>query len=197
MESLEKYVSAEYTHNFITCSLGEELFALRLAQVREIIFYRNVSPVPLMPSFMRGIYNLRGHVMPVIDLAVRLGRPPLVLNKRSSIVICQLEHKAQPLGLLVDTVCDVLVLPPESIEQAPAFGAEVRHDFIIGIAPFNDDFIVLLDAERLLKMSELSQLMQQAQEPNLPLPAIQQPIAAPEHAADNELPPIHPAQAQH
>ncbi len=162
MEAIDKYISAEYTHNYISFLLGEMQFAVRVAQVREIIFYRHVSPAPLMPDFIRGIYNLRGHALPVIDLAVRLGRPPLVVNKRSSIVICQLAQNAQLLGLLVDTVCDVLVLPPKVIEDAPLFDAEVRHDFIVGIAMQEDGFIVVLDAERLLPTSELNQITQQA-----------------------------------
>ncbi|WP_373974730.1 chemotaxis protein CheW [Chitinibacter sp. SCUT-21] len=161
MEGLERYVLSDYTHNYLTFSLADELFALPLAQVREIIFYRNVSPIPLMPNFMRGICNLRGHVMPVIDLAVRLGREPQALHKRSSIVICVLTT-GQLLGVLVDAVCDVLVLLPDTIEAAPLLGTEIRHDFIHGVAAYHDGFVVVLDAERVLHMSELAELTQQA-----------------------------------
>lgn len=115
-----------------------------------------------MPNFLRGVINLRGEVVPVIDLAVRLGRTSIAIQKRTCIIVVELESNEQNhvLGLLVDAVSEVIDLDDENIEDAPSFGANIRADFIQGIAKREDDFIVLLDANSALSIRELAHLVE-------------------------------------
>ena len=106
--------------------------------------------------------NLRGDVVPVIDLAVRLGRKPITIHKRTCVIVIELHAFEQHcvLGLLADAVNEVIDLPASEIEDAPAFGAKIRAEFIQGIAKKDDEFIVLLDAEKTLSPIELAHLVE-------------------------------------
>ncbi len=147
---------------FLTFCLGDEFFGMSLHQTREILEYSNVTDVPLMPDFMAGVINLRGEVVPVIDLSLRLGRNPIEVHKRTCVVIVELHTYEQEyvIGLLVDSVSEVVELAPGQIEEAPAFGAKLRAEFILGIAKKGDDFVVLLDAEKTLSPIELASLVE-------------------------------------
>ena len=111
---------------------------------------------------MRGIINLRGEVVPVIDLAVRLGRKPIDVQKRTCIIVVELENDDQRhvLGLLADAVSEVIELSADNIEDAPSFGANIRADFIQGIAKLGEEFVVLLDASKALSIRELAHLVE-------------------------------------
>lgn len=147
---------------FLTFCLKDEFFGMELHQTREILEFSNVTDVPLMPDFMAGVINLRGEVVPVIDLALRLGRDPIAIHRRTCVVIVELHSFDQDyvLGLLVDSVSEVVDLEPEDIEEAPSFGARIRAEFILGIAKKQDEFIVLLDAEKTLSPIELASLVE-------------------------------------
>lgn len=147
---------------YLTFCIGSEKFGMALGQTREVIEYGNITQVPLMPSFLSGVINLRGEVVPVIDLAVRLGRPPIEIRRRTCIIIVEMMHDGQEfiLGLLADSVYEVLELSADSVEPAPAFGANLRAEFILGIAKQGEDFIVLLDADRTLSLRELAKLVE-------------------------------------
>jgi len=156
-------ISEDAVKAFLTFKLGEEIFGMELSKTREVIEYGNVTSVPLMPSFLHGVINLRGEVVPVIDLAVRLGRPPLEIRQRSCIVIIEIDYDDTQftLGLLADSVCEVNEIPEREIEDAPAFGAEIRAEFILGIAKQEQEFIVLLNASKALSVRELAKLVEQ------------------------------------
>lgn len=150
------------TQQYLTFRIGEEIFGMELSQTREVIEHQGVTSVPLMPSFINGVINLRGEVVPVLDLAVRLGRNPINIKKRTCIIIVEItsDEKEFTLGLLADAVCEVSEIPFNQVEDAPAFGANIRAEFIQGIAKKNDEFIIVLDATKTLSMRELAKLVE-------------------------------------
>ncbi|MET3131604.1 purine-binding chemotaxis protein CheW [Oxalobacteraceae bacterium GrIS 1.11] len=139
---------------YLTFMLGGEVFAIGILAIKEIIEYGGVTEVPMMPASIRGVINLRGAVVPVMDLSARFGRPPTALGKRSCIVIVELagEDGRQVIGVVVDAVNAVLDIAAADIEPAPAFGARIRGDFILGMGKVNGKFVILLDVEKVLAM---------------------------------------------
>lgn len=158
----KKQVTAESTRQFLTFRIGNESYGLELAKTREIIEYGGITEVPLMPNFLRGVINLRGEVVPVIDLAVRLGRKPIEVQRRTCIIVVEIENDDQHhvLGLLADAVSEVIEMSDDNIEDAPSFGANIRAEFIQGIAKQEDSFVVLLDANNALSIRELAHLVE-------------------------------------
>lgn len=150
------------TQQFLTFTIADEHFGMELHQTREIIEYAGITQVPLMPQFITGVINLRGEVVPVIDLSVRLGREPITIHKRTCVIVIELHSSEQHcvLGLLADAVNEVIEISATDIEDAPAFGAKIRAEFIQGIAKKEDEFIVLLDAEKTLSPRELAHLVE-------------------------------------
>jgi purine-binding chemotaxis protein CheW len=158
----KKHHPIEVIKQYLTFRIGNENYGLELSQTREIIEYSGITEVPLMPNFLRGVINLRGDVVPVIDLAVRLGRKPIEVQKRTCIIVVELHSSEQNhvLGLLADSVSEVIEMSDENIEDAPSFGANIRADFIQGIAKRDDEFVVLLDANNALSIRELAHLVE-------------------------------------
>jgi purine-binding chemotaxis protein CheW len=142
---------------YLTFTVGKELFGLGILSVKEIIEYQGLTAVPMMPAAIRGVINLRGAVVPVMDLSVRLGKAPAEVSKRTCIVIVELElvdNESQTVGALVDAVNQVLEIPASEIEPAPSFGTKLRRDFMRGIGKVDDKFVVLLDAGHVLTLEE-------------------------------------------
>lgn len=158
----KKNVREVVSKQFLTFRIGHENYGLELSQTREIIEYSGITEVPLMPNFLRGVINLRGDVVPVIDLAVRLGRKPIEVQRRTCIIVVELTNNDQHhvLGLLADAVSEVIEMDDESIEDAPSFGANIRAEFIQGIAKQGEEFVVLLDANNALSIRELAHLVE-------------------------------------
>lgn len=158
----KKNVDAVTSKQFLTFRIGNENYGLELSQTREIIEYSGITEVPLMPNFLRGVINLRGEVVPVIDLAVRLGRKSIEVQRRTCIIVVELTNNDQHhvLGLLADAVSEVIEMDDENIEDAPSFGANIRAEFIQGIAKQGDEFVVLLDANNALSIRELAHLVE-------------------------------------
>lgn len=150
------------SQQFLTFRIGDEQFGMELSQTREILEYNGVTEVPLMPRFLRGVINLRGEVVPVIDLAVRLGRQPVKVQRRTCIIVVELNTESQDyvLGLLADAVSEVVEIADSEIDDAPAFGSNIRAEFIKGIAKRDGQFVVLLDANNALSMRDLAQLVE-------------------------------------
>lgn len=149
------------TQQFLTLTLGHELFALPIEHIREIIEFGGLTEIPLMPAFLRGVINLRGAVVPVIDLSVRFGRERTRIAKRTCIVILEVAQGdgLQLLSIIVDAVNAVLAVEPQQLESRPAFGARIRADFIAGILKQNEDFIIVLDIPQVLSLDELAELV--------------------------------------
>lgn len=168
-QKVEPINGARAIRQFLTFNIGDEAFGMDLAQTREIIEYEGVTKVPLMPSFLIGVINLRGEVVPVIDLAVRLGRPPIEIKRRTCVIVVELESEGSQytLGLLADAVSEVAEIVESDIENAPAFGAKIRAEFIQGIAKKDEDFVILLDADNTLSLRELAKLVEADLEPGV------------------------------
>ena len=150
---------------YLTFLLGGEMFAIEILNIREIIEYGALTTVPMMPPFIRGVINLRGAVVPVIDLSVRFGRPPVEVTRRTCIVIIEIENagERQDIGIVVDSVSEVLEIPANMVEPPPTFGARIRTDFIQGMGKVNDRFVIILNVLNVLSVEEMAQLTQTAQ----------------------------------
>lgn len=148
------------TEQYLTFTLGDEVFATDIRTVREIIQHATMTVVPLMPRFVRGVINLRGAVVPVIDLQSRFGRANSVVGKKTCIVIfdASTEGEKVELGLLVDAVSEVIQIGPAHIEAAPQFGTSIQRDYIKGIGKVDGAFIVILDLERALNIDDMAQV---------------------------------------
>ena len=140
---------------YLTFSLMGEEYAVGLLQVQEILEYAAVTRVPKLPAWVRGAINLRGRVVPVVDLAVRFGLAPLTVSPRTCIVILEVaaEGGRTVVGVLVDSVSQVIDIRPEEIEPAPSFGTRVRAHDLLGVAPMGKKFALILDVDRVLSWS--------------------------------------------
>ena len=149
----QKTSSAQY----LCFRLADEEFAIGILRVREIIEYETVTKVPAMPPWVRGVMNLRGGVVPVIDLTVKFGLPEGPVTKRTCIVIVEVALDGEPavMGIVVDAVSQVLELSPADVVPPPAFGTSVRVDYLVGLGKFGDRFVLLLDIDRVFSAVEL------------------------------------------
>jgi purine-binding chemotaxis protein CheW len=145
---------------YLTFSLGGEVFALGILNVKEIIEFGNITEIPMMPAFIRGVINLRGAVVPVIDLSARFGGPASTVSRRTCIVIVELGEgeERQDLGVIVDAVNEVLEIPRSEIEPPPTFGAKIRADFIQGMGKVEGRFVIILNVDRVLSPQEITML---------------------------------------
>lgn len=145
---------------YLTFSLGGEMYAVGILNVKEIIEYGNLTEIPMMPNFIRGVINLRGTVVPVVDLAARFGARPSVIQKRTCIVIIEIpqDEYRQDIGIIVDAVSEVLEIPPAEIEPPPTFGAKIRVDFIAGMGKVNHKFVIILNIDKVLSIDEMAEL---------------------------------------
>ena len=151
---------------YLTFMLGGEMFSLSILCIKEIIWYANLTEVPMMPACIRGVINLRGSVVPVLDLSNRFGKPSTPVVKSTCIVIVEVptatEGEHQNMGVVVDSVQAVLEIPAAEIEPAPSFGAKIRSEFIEGIAKVAGKFVILLNVAKVLSMEEIGQMGQVA-----------------------------------
>ena len=146
-------VAAQY----LTFMLGGDAYALGILSIKEIIEYTAMTEVPMMPASIRGVINLRGAVVPVMDLQVRFGQSANPVTKRTCIVIAEVSSAEgqQTMGIVVDAVNEVLDIDASDIEAPPAFGARIRTDFISGIGKVRNKFVILLDVNRVLDLDDL------------------------------------------
>lgn len=142
---------------YLTFQLGNETFAMGILHIKEIIEYGNLTSVPMMPAFIRGVINLRGAVVPVVDLAARFARTSCDVTRRTCIVIIEVEanNERQDVGLVVDAVNEVIDIPTAEIEPPPAFGANLRTDFIEGMGKISGKFVIMLNVDRILSFEDL------------------------------------------
>ena len=145
---------------YLAFLLGNAVYAIEIERIREIVEYSKPTAVPMMPPAVRGVINLRGGVVPVIDLAVRFGAEPTATGRRTCFVIVEVVHAGavHVLGLVVDRVNAVTEIRPGDIEPPPAFGARINTEFIRGMARSSDGFVIILDVVRTLSMEEMAAL---------------------------------------
>lgn len=145
---------------YLTFNLGSEMFAVGILNVKEIIEFGELTEIPMMPASLRGVINLRGRVVPVVDLAVRFGGECTQPAKRTCIVIVEVEDQGDrhDIGVMVDSVSEVLEIPASEIEPPPSFGARIKTDFIQGMGKTGGRFVILLNISRVLSSDELALL---------------------------------------
>lgn len=146
---------------FLSFMLGQDMFAIGILAVREILEYAGVTPVPQMPPAISGVINLRGTAVPVLDLALRLERAPSPIGKRTCIIVVEVEGEDGPfvIGILVDAVNAVLDIPAADIEPAPSFGAQVRAELLQGIGKVQGRFVLLLNVRHVVSEQEIAALV--------------------------------------
>jgi purine-binding chemotaxis protein CheW len=140
---------------YLNFHLGSEAYSLPILQVREIIRLSPVTTVPRMPHAVRGVINLRGKIVPVMDLRERLGREPVAYDERACIVVIQAGSSGH-FGIIVDSVDDVSNIPQEDIEPPAEFGSELKTDFIVGMAKTKTEVKIILDIKRILDVGQMS-----------------------------------------
>jgi len=150
---------------YLTFALGEDTFAIDIRSVLEIIQDCIMTVVPMMPDFVRGVLNLRGAVVPVIDLQARFGRSPASFDKMTCVIIFDAtdDGARMPLGLVVDSVSEVMLIPQSQIEPPPQFGTIIHRDFIRGLGKIDGKFVVILEPDRALDIEDMAQLIERAQ----------------------------------
>ncbi|HRP68242.1 MAG TPA: chemotaxis protein CheW [Turneriella sp.] len=142
----------------LTFQIRGQVFGIDILHVKEIIEYGGVTKVPLVPTFIHGILNLRGSVVPIVDVGGRFGWDIITPSRLTCIVVTEVEHEGARLhiGLLVDAVNEVVSLTAENLESAPQFGANVRADFIKNIGKIGSKFVLLLDIAKLLDIEAVA-----------------------------------------
>ncbi len=141
---------------YLTFRLDEEDYGLEIRHVKEIISIQKITDVPDLPDFVKGVINLRGQVIPTLDLRLRFGLPAKEYDERTCIIITHMNEI--PVGVIVDTVNEVLDIPPDLISPAPSVQKGAAHRFIQGLGRVGDDVKIILNAEKLLHEDELEAL---------------------------------------
>ncbi|MFC1751199.1 chemotaxis protein CheW [Pseudomonadota bacterium] len=145
---------------YLTFLLASNRYSINILKVREIIEYSEITPMPMMPEFITGALNLRGKVVPVVDLAQRLGGEKSTVTSRSCIIVVELDiyDETMSIGILVDSVNKVHDIEPHQIEKTPDFGGNIRSDFIEGMGKVDDQFVVILKVEKILSFEDVKVL---------------------------------------
>ena len=141
----------------LTFHIGGDTYAIDILRVREIVEYQTVTRVPTAPAWIRGVVNLRGSVVPALDLAVKLGLPGAPVGRRTCIVLVEVELQGEEtvLGIIADAVDQVVDLSPADVQPPPSFGARVHPDYLLGLAKLDFRLALLLDIDRILTTDEL------------------------------------------
>ena len=150
----------EDAQQYLSFMLSGKIYAISITRIKEIIQYGQSTEVPRMPDFIRGVINLRGSVVPVIDLNVRFGKPVTVVGRRNCIIIIEVSigDETQNIGVMVDAVNAVLEIPVSEIEPAPTFGTNIRADFIAGMGKVDGKFVIILNIQQVLSMDDMAAL---------------------------------------
>jgi purine-binding chemotaxis protein CheW len=148
------------THKFLSFRLGDENFGFPILNIKEIIEYGGLTAIPMMPDFIRGAINLRSHIVPIMDLAVRLGRKTNDVSRRTCIVIVELMINGvrMDVGIMVDAVNEVIDIDPSAIDPAPTFGGNLRAEFLLGMGKVGDRFLILLNVDKIITLDDAKAL---------------------------------------
>jgi len=148
----DKVASAQY----LTFKIAGETYAVSILRVREILQYETVTKVPATPRSIRGVMNLRGSVVPVVDLAVKFGLPESALTPRTCVVILEVanDEERMVMGVMADTVSEVMELRAEDIEPPPPFGSRVKVDYLAGMGKADKKFLLVLDIDKVLSAED-------------------------------------------
>lgn len=152
-EGVSGAVAEQKLNKYLTFTLGKEEYGLEILRVREIIGLMDITVVPRMPNFVRGVINLRGKVIPVVDLRLKFGMNSIENTEETCIIVVDLDEML--MGILVDKVSEVLDIDKGEIDETPDFGISVNTEFILGMGKAKDKVIMLLDIQKVLTTSEI------------------------------------------
>lgn len=149
--------SEALSQQFLSFALGDEIFAVNVLQVKEILDVINITRVPQMPDYMLGVINLRGSVVPVVDLRCKFGMEKGARNKDNCIVVLEIDFEGERIviGALTDAVREVLDLTTDQIEPPPRMGMKLKSEFISGMGKQGESFIIILDIDKIFSSDEL------------------------------------------
>ena len=149
---------------YLTFSLADEEYGIGILKIKEIIGMMPITTIPQTPEFVKGVINLRGKVIPVMDLRLRFSMEKQAYSERTCIIVVEIENQKSTLliGIIVDSVSEVLNIKAEDIEDTPAFGAKLNTEYILGMAKSEKSVKILLDIDRILKVDEMTLLSQAA-----------------------------------
>lgn len=145
----------------LTFSLGKEGYGVSILKVKEIIGMLEITPVPKTPNFIKGVINLRGKIIPVMDLRLKFGMPQEDYNERTCIVVVEISvnNNQRLLGVVVDTVSEVVNITSEQVEPPPEYGMTVEHNFILGIGKLKDRVVIIIDIEEVFHCDEMLKML--------------------------------------
>ncbi len=143
---------------YLTFKLGQEIFALDVGKVREILDYTSITKVPQTPDYMKGVINLRGSVVPVVDMRLKFNMPAQERTVNTCIIVVEIsiDQEETVLGALVDSVQEVFELEPSQIEPPPRIGTGMNTDFILGMGKRDDSFVIILDIDKVFTTEEMN-----------------------------------------
>jgi len=155
------------TTQYLSFKLDEEEFALDISKVREVLDFTKITRVPQTPGFMRGVINLRGSVVPVVDLNMKFGMDETKKTVNSRVIIGEVDVDGEDtvIGVLADSVHEVIDLEPENIEPAPKIGTKLNTEFLRGMGKREEEFIMILDIDKVFSADELAAFSQAGQAP--------------------------------
>jgi purine-binding chemotaxis protein CheW len=145
-------------HHYLSFLLSDETYGVDIVRIKEILEFPSITKVPMVPDYISGVINLRGNVVPVINLARRFDKPAKEITKRSCILIIEIKQDDIPLdiGVRVEAVNEVLTIAETELEPAPAFGVRIKSEYIRHMGRIGKEFVVLLDVDKVLNINELS-----------------------------------------
>ncbi len=162
MTELDLLVHDQDCPQYLTFELQKENYGISIDSVKEVLVYSNVTAVPLMPDFVIGVLNLRGEVVPIIDLSLRFGKAATEINPRSCIVILEIEFNQQmiSIGFVADSVTEVIDIQEKQVEPPPTFGTRIDSKLILGITNLQNELFILLQGENVLSVEEMMALIE-------------------------------------
>lgn len=152
---------AEVDQKLLTFALAEEDYGVSILKVKEIIGMMDITPVPKTPEFIKGVINLRGKIIPIMDLRIKFGMPQQEYDERTCIIVVEIELKGvqKLMGVVVDMVSEVVTVSQNQIEPPPDYGKNMEHNFILGIGKIKDRVVIILDIEEVSSCEEVIKML--------------------------------------
>lgn len=146
----------------LTFSLGEEVYGVSILQVKEIIGMLEITSVPRTPDFIKGVINLRGKIIPVMDLRIKFGMDEQEYDERTCIIVVEIEIKGNQrlIGVVVDMVSEVVNVHADDIEPPPEYGSKLDHNFILGIGKIKEKVVIILDINEVFQCEEIIKMLE-------------------------------------
>lgn len=160
---LNEQDEAQHFISYLILHIGQEKYAIRLAFIREILLLERLQVMPFVPPLVRGVMNVRGNIMPIIDAGIRLGKARIHETAKTNVLVIHVSHQQKEvmLGLMVDEIKRVEIIDMRQVEQALSFGAGIKKEFIEGMIKIDQELVILLSVQHLLSLTELEEMIGQ------------------------------------